>query len=56
MTALRLGYVDVFVTDLARAVEFFQQTLGLPLQHHEERLGLGVARIDPAAGSAGRAL
>jgi predicted enzyme related to lactoylglutathione lyase len=56
MSALRLWYANVFVTDLKRAVEFYQKTLGLPLQLQEEQFGyasfapegirLGVARVD----------
>ena len=58
MSTLRLWYANVFVTDLARAVEFYQGTLGLPLQFQEERFGyasftpegirFGIARIDPS--------
>jgi len=54
---LRLWYANIFVTDLKRAVEFYQNTLGLPLQFQEEQFGyasfapegirLGVARVDP---------
>lgn len=54
---MQLWYVNVFVTDLDRAVEFFEKTLGLPLQFAEAQHGyasfdagpvrLGVARIDP---------
>ncbi len=53
----QLWYVNVFVSDLKRAVEFYQNTLGLPLQFQEERFGyasfapegvrLGIARVDP---------
>lgn len=55
----RLWYVNVFVTDLDRAVAFFQRTLGLPLQFREDQFGyasftpkgvrFGVARVDPAS-------
>jgi predicted enzyme related to lactoylglutathione lyase len=55
----RLWYVNVFVSDLRRAVEFYRDTLGLPLQFEEEKFGyasfapggvrLGVARVDPNA-------
>jgi len=55
----RLWYVNVFVSDLARAIESYRDTLGLPLQFHEEKFGyasfvpegvrLGVARVDPQA-------
>ena len=54
----RLGYVNVFVTDLARSVEFFEKTLGLEFQFSEEKFGyasfdagpmrMGLAQIDPA--------
>jgi catechol 2,3-dioxygenase-like lactoylglutathione lyase family enzyme len=59
MDALELWYVNVFVSDLARAVEFYRGTLGLPLAFQDERFGyaaftpkgvrLGLARVDPAA-------
>jgi predicted enzyme related to lactoylglutathione lyase len=59
MHAPRLWYVNIFVSDLARAVEFFRGTLGLPLQFHDDKFGyasfapegvrLGVARVDPKA-------
>jgi catechol 2,3-dioxygenase-like lactoylglutathione lyase family enzyme len=52
----RLWYVNVFVTDLTRAVEFYRDTLGLPLRFQEEQFGyasftpegvrLGIARVD----------
>ncbi len=55
----QLWYVNVFVTDLERAVEFFRDTLGLPLQFQEEKFGyasfapkgvrFGVARVDPSS-------
>ena len=55
----QLWYVNIFVTDLARAVAFFQGTLGLPLQFQDERFGyasfaprgvrLGIARIDSSS-------
>jgi predicted enzyme related to lactoylglutathione lyase len=53
----RLWYVNVFVSDFERAVGFFQETLGLPLQFADEKFGyasfapegvrFGVARVDP---------
>jgi len=59
MSELRLWYVNVFVTDLQRAVEFYQHTLGLELRFQDEKFGyasfapaglrFGIARIDPAA-------
>lgn len=52
----QLWYVNIFVSDLTRAVAFFQGTLGLPLQFQEEEFGyasfapkgvrLGVAQVD----------
>lgn len=55
----RLWYVNVFVTDLERAVAFYRDTLGLPLQFQEQQFGyasfapegirLGLARVDPNA-------
>jgi len=52
----RLWYVNVFVTDLTRAVEFYRDTLGLPLRLQEQKfgyasftpegVGLGLARVD----------
>jgi predicted enzyme related to lactoylglutathione lyase len=64
MSKLQLWYANVFVSDLKRAVEFYQSTLGLPLRFQEEQFGyasftpegirLGIARVDPnAAESAG---
>ncbi len=59
MSTLQLWYANIFVTDLKRAVEFYQGTLGLPLQFQEEQFGyasfapagirFGVARVDPSA-------
>ncbi len=59
MTSPQLWYVNVFVRDLKRAVEFYRDTLGLPLQFQEERFGyaafapegvrFGVARVDGSA-------
>jgi predicted enzyme related to lactoylglutathione lyase len=56
---LELWYVNVFVSDLARAVAFYGDTLGLPLRFQDERFGyasfepkgvrLGIARVDPVA-------
>jgi predicted enzyme related to lactoylglutathione lyase len=55
----RLWYVNVFVADLERAVVFYRDTLGLPLQFQDEKFGyasfapegvrLGIARVDPKA-------
>jgi predicted enzyme related to lactoylglutathione lyase len=51
--------VNIFVSDLGRAVEFYRDTLGLPLQFEEEKFGyasfspdgirLGLARVDPSS-------
>jgi catechol 2,3-dioxygenase-like lactoylglutathione lyase family enzyme len=59
MASPRLWYVNVFVSDLKRAVEFYRDTLGLPLQFQEDQFGyasfapegirFGVARVDAAA-------
>jgi catechol 2,3-dioxygenase-like lactoylglutathione lyase family enzyme len=59
MSTLQLWYANIFVTDLERAVRFYQGTLGLPLQFQEEQFGyasfapagirFGVARVDPNA-------
>jgi len=56
---LRIWYVNVFVSDLERAVEFYRDTLGLPLQFQDQKFGyasfatqavrLGVAQVDPNA-------
>jgi catechol 2,3-dioxygenase-like lactoylglutathione lyase family enzyme len=57
--APRLWYVNVFVTDLERAVAFYEKTLGFPLRFKDERFGyagflpegirLGVARVAPGS-------
>ena len=57
MQTPQLWYVNVFVSDLARAVGFFRDTLGLPLQFADEKFGyasfapegarMGVARVEP---------
>jgi predicted enzyme related to lactoylglutathione lyase len=59
VTSPQLWYVNVFVSDLKRAVEFYRDTLGLPLQFQEEQFGyasfapegvrFGVARVDANA-------
>jgi predicted enzyme related to lactoylglutathione lyase len=59
VSELRLSYANVFVTDLERAIDFYQNTLGLPLQFHDERFGfasfapgglrLGLARVEAGA-------
>ncbi len=55
----KLWHVNVFVSDLQRAVAFFRDTLGLPLQFADAKFGyasfapqgvhMGVARIEPGA-------
>ena len=57
--SIQLWYVNVFVSDLKRAVEFYRDTLGLQLQFQEEQFGyasftpeggrFGVARVDAGA-------
>jgi catechol 2,3-dioxygenase-like lactoylglutathione lyase family enzyme len=52
----QLWYVNVFVSDLQRAVALFRDTLGLPLQFADEKSGyasfapqgvrMGVARVE----------
>ena len=56
MTSPRLWYVNIFVSDLKRAVAFYRDTLGLLLQFQEEGFGyasfapegvrFGVAQVD----------
>jgi predicted enzyme related to lactoylglutathione lyase len=56
MGDLRLAYVNVFVSDMQRAVEFYQQTLGLELKFTADEhgyasfassgLGFGLARVE----------
>jgi predicted enzyme related to lactoylglutathione lyase len=59
MPAPQIWYVNVFVTDLGRAVAFYRDTLGIPLRFQDEAHGyasftpkgmpLGVARVDSGA-------
>ena len=59
MKSPQLWYVNVFVSDLKRAVEFYRDTLGLPLQFQEEQFGyasfapqgvrFGLARVDTSS-------
>jgi predicted enzyme related to lactoylglutathione lyase len=59
MEAPRVWYVNVFVSDLPRAVSFYRNMLGLPLAFQDERFGyasfeteglrLGLACVDPQA-------
>jgi predicted enzyme related to lactoylglutathione lyase len=61
MTA-RLWYVNIFVTDFNRAVDFYEKRLGLPLRFRDESFGyasfqtegagLALARVDPKAENA----
>lgn len=54
---LALAYINLYVTDLGRSVDFFQKTLGLPLQFSDEKFGyasvdagpvrMGIAQVDP---------
>ena len=57
MQASRIWYVNVFVTDLARAVDFYTTKLGIPLRFQDEKFGyasfategagFAIARVDP---------
>lgn len=59
MQTPQLWYVNVFVSDLQRAVGFFRDTLGFPLQFADEKFGyasfapegvrFGVARVEESA-------
>jgi len=59
----RLWYVNVFVTDLERAIDFYGSALGLALRHADREHGyasfdagpvsLGIARVDDAPERAG---
>ena len=59
MRISQICYVNIFVSDLARSVEFYRDTLGLPLQFEAENFGyasfapegirLGLAAVDPKA-------
>lgn len=60
--ATRLWYVNVFVRDFDRAVDFYQNQLGLPLRFKDGEFGyvsfetgaagLALARVDPEAANA----
>jgi predicted enzyme related to lactoylglutathione lyase len=68
MSGARIWYVNLFATDLARAVEFYRTKVGLPLRFQDEKFGyasfategagFAIARVDPKdpsqAGLAGR--
>jgi MOSC domain-containing protein YiiM/predicted enzyme related to lactoylglutathione lyase len=55
---MRIGYVNLYVTDLERSLAFFRDTLGTPVHFADEKFGyasldtgavrMGLARIDPA--------
>jgi len=55
---MELSYVNVYVTDLARSLEFFEKTLGLDLQYSDADFGyasldagpirIGLAQVDAA--------
>ena len=57
MDGSRIWYVNVFVSDLARAVDFYTTKLGVPLRFQDEKFGyasfatdgagFAVARVDP---------
>jgi MOSC domain-containing protein YiiM/predicted enzyme related to lactoylglutathione lyase len=57
MTRPKIAYVNVFVTDLKRSLEFFERTLGLPIQFSDADFGyasldggpirIGLAQINP---------
>ena len=59
MSNYRVGYVNISVSNLDRSVEFFQQTVGLPLKFADSDFGyasfdtpgagLGLAQTDDAA-------
>ena len=56
MDDLKLSYVNIYVSDLARSLEFFSKTLGLPLQYSDDKFGyasvdagpvrMGLAQVD----------
>ena len=56
---MQIGYVNVFVSNLGASIEFFRDTLGLPLQMGDEEFGyasfdagaitLGLAQTDDAS-------
>lgn len=56
MQDVKIAYVNLYVTDLARSVEFFEKTLGLGLQFSDGEFGyasvdagpvrLGLAQVD----------
>lgn len=60
----RLWYVNVYVSDFARAVAFYRDTLGLPLQMRDDAFSyasfategarFSVAKADPGSGLVGR--
>jgi len=52
-------YVNVYVTDFARAIDFYENLLGLPLRMREDKFGyasfatdgatFSIARVDPTS-------
>ena len=60
MIQAKIGYVNLFVTDLARSLEFFEKTLGLDAKVRDTDFGyasldggpvsLGLAQVDPEEG------
>jgi MOSC domain-containing protein YiiM len=56
MIALKLAYANLYVSDLARSVDFFANTLGLPVQYSDASFGyasldagpvrMGIAQVD----------
>lgn len=62
MRSLQIWYANVFVSDLERAVGFYRDTLGLPLQFEDAKFSyasfspkgirLGLAAVDPSSSDA----
>jgi lactoylglutathione lyase len=56
---IRIGYANIYVSDLGRAVDFYHDVLGLPLLFRADQfsyarldagaIDLGLAAVDPAA-------
>ncbi len=42
---MNIAYVNIFVSDLKPAVEFYQSTLGLMLEHSEPEYGYAAFRV-----------
>ncbi len=47
MNAPTLSYVNLYVSDLARSVEFFEKTLGLELQFSDPSFGYASFAVGP---------